>query len=763
MKATLPLHARNYAWYMNWVERLGRGISVNVKVAQDKESMHAGDIFLFNHFTRLETLLPPYLIYRETGAQSRSVAHHDLFEVNSRLAHVLREAGGVPNNMPGLLPFLAREVLAGRKVIIFPEGGMVKDRRVVDANGNVSIYSPERKIFRKHHRGAAVLALTLDLIKYRLRQLLEDGDEAALKAWAEDLGLTREAMAAAAQKPTLIVPGNITYYPIRTGDNLLSRGMEWLFPRAPQQALEEVLIESNLLFNPTDMDVHFAQPMPVLRPLKWVDKTLLDKALQGAQTVEDFFALHEKAEGWAGYYLKKFLDGEIDRLREEYARTIYRSTTININHLAAALITFLAEQGRMEVPAAQFHTALYLALKTLQKNPDINLHCSLTRPENYMGLSDGNSPGFNGFMHACVKAGLLRRVEDAYRLSYRLFDAHGFHEVRLENPVQVHANEAAPVPVVRRVVEKAFAAAAKTGNAELAELWLDDELRLYQGQRYRFGRRAPHTLVNVENPANGAPYLLLPKGAAHTGVLLVHGFNASPGELRAFAESLRTAGYAVMGVRLPGHGTSHLDMELRTRSDWAQAVQRGHHILSAYVQKVVVIGFSTGAALALQLAANPPANVLGVASVAAPMFVKDGNIRWLPLVARLGRVLRFLPGLHNLLRYYPFETATPESNYSTVPVTALNELRLLIKEVAHSLRRVTLPVLVVQGRADETVQPSSAEYIFRHLASENKQLRWVANGPHALIARNVGPTWGALKAFVAHLEKGRVEKEESAA
>lgn len=757
METLLPLQAQRFAGYMRWVERLGWSVGVNVKVEEDEASLKSGDIFLFNHFTRLETLLPPYLIFKATGALSRSVAHHDLFEVNGRLAKVLREAGGVPNNMPGLLPFLAREVLRGRKVIIFPEGGMVKDRKVVDAQGNVSIYSPERKMFRKQHRGAAVLALTLDLIKYRLRQVLGSGDEKAIKAWCDDLELSREELWKAAEKPTTIVPGNITYYPVRTGENVLTRGFENLFPKAPRQALEEVLIESNLLFNPTDMDVRFNPAMPVLRELKWADRTLLDKALQNAHTVEDFFALHENAEGWGGYYVKRFLEGEIERLREEYARTIYKSTTININHLVSALVMFLAEQGRMEVKAGHFHKALYLALKELQGNPQVNLHCSLARPENYRGLSEGESAGFNGFIGACARARLLRRDEDAYHLSYRLFDVHDFHQVRLENPVQVHANEAAPVPQVRKAVERAYNAVAsgKVFGTRMVELWLDDEVREYRGQRVRFGKRAPQTLVNAQNPANGEPYLLVPSGGAHTGVLLVHGFNASPGELRPFAEFLQQAGYAVMGVRLPGHGTSHLEMEQRTRAEWAAAVLRGHKILSGHVQKVAVVGFSTGAALGLELATHAPDNVLGIASVAAPMFVRDGNIRWLPLVARLSRMLRWVPGLQGVLRYYPFVTDKPESNYSTVPVAALNELRLLIKQVAYGLRYVTLPVLLMQGRADETVQPSSAEYIFRHLvASPNKQLRWVEKGPHGLIAQNVGPTWAALRAFVERLERG---------
>ncbi|HAI32163.1 MAG TPA: hypothetical protein DCM48_22015, partial [Thalassospira sp.] len=58
--------------------------------------------------------------------------------------------------------------------------------------------------------------------------------------------------------------------------------------------------------------------------------------------------------------------------------------------------------------------------------------------------------------------------------------------------------------------------------------------------------------------ADSRPYLLLPNGQKQfaCGVLLVHGFLASPAELRELGEKFAAMGHAVMGVRLAGHGTS---------------------------------------------------------------------------------------------------------------------------------------------------------------------------------------------------------------
>src|SRR5206468_12050859 len=92
--------------------------------------IETGQIFLFNHFARFETIIPQYFIYQASGAYCRCVAAHELFEANIHMAKLLWSLGGLPNNYPSLLPFLAAEILRGRKVIFFPEGSMIKDRGI---------------------------------------------------------------------------------------------------------------------------------------------------------------------------------------------------------------------------------------------------------------------------------------------------------------------------------------------------------------------------------------------------------------------------------------------------------------------------------------------------------------------------------------------------------------------------------------------------------------------------------------------------------
>lgn len=58
-------------------------------------------------------------------------------------------------------------------------------------------------------------------------------------------------------------------------------------------------------------------------------------------------------------------------------------------------------------------------------------------------------------------------------------------------------------------------------------------------------------------PGAGAYYL---DGSRDHCVVLVHGYTATPGELRLLGDELQQLNFKVMGVRLPGHGTTVQDL-----------------------------------------------------------------------------------------------------------------------------------------------------------------------------------------------------------
>ena len=52
------------------------------------------------------------------------------------------------------------------------------------------------------------------------------------------------------------------------------------------------------------------------------------------------------------------------------------------------------------------------------------------------------------------------------------------------------------------------------------------------------------------------------------GVLLIHGFTGSPAHMRLIGEELHQRGFAVRGIRLPGHCENEEAMGRATWQDW---------------------------------------------------------------------------------------------------------------------------------------------------------------------------------------------------
>ena len=68
--------------------------------------------------------------------------------------------------------------------------------------------------------------------------------------------------------------------------------------------------------------------------------------------------------------------------------------------------------------------------------------------------------------------------------------------------------------------------------------------------------------------------------------------------------------FSIIGVRLKGHGTSPYDLQTRDWEEWLAAVRRGYETIAPFAEQVCLVGFSTGGALSLILAAEHPAKLV---------------------------------------------------------------------------------------------------------------------------------------------------------
>lgn len=219
----------------------------------------------------------------------------------------------------------------------------------------------------------------------------------------------------------------------------------------------------------------------------------------------------------------------------------------------------------------------------------------------------------------------------------------------------------------------------------------------------------------------GAEPFLLPGG--RQGVLLVHGFTGSPSEMRLLGEYLHALGYTVLAPRLCGHGTSAAEMAETKWPHWYSSVEDGYHFLKALCSEIYVVGLSMGGLLSLKLAAEYPVERL--VSLAAPIQIHDRRLPLLPLYRLFRRTVT--------KKRKPMDVDPRYSVcYDETPLSSLSSLLELIKHVSGLLPAVTVPALVIQSRAEHTVRPESAAYIYERLGSKEKKLIWLEKSGHVI-------------------------------
>lgn len=725
-------------------------LKVNIKLHQSADQINEGEIFLFNHFARFETFIPQYLIYTETGALSRSVAANEFFIKGDTFSNYLLNAGAVPRNLPDLLPFLATEILRGRKVIVFPEGGMVKDRQVLDRRGQYSIYSRSSRTRRKHHSGPAVLGLALDVFKQAVRTIHAHGEVTRLEEWAHQLRLDSvDELLAAARRATAIVPANITFYPMRVGDNLLRKGAELLHRGLSRRLSEELMIEGNILLKHTDMDVRLGEIIYPDEYLRWLDKKLLQSILPRIDSLQTAFNLRTSAGVWAARPLSGRLRRNVGGIRDEYMHRMYSNVTINLSHIVSRVIMLLIARGRNKVTYQEFHRILFLAVKNVQHLGSAQLHRSLLNPDFYSGLIRGDCQGLAEFIKSASSMELLEKKNDVYRFLPKLRAEHSFDEIRLENMVVVYANEVAPLFDVCQAIASAIDKAPNLSGSELAAMRFDDECIALGWDKVQFSKPR-HSSINDQETATAdpEPFLLEPDESNHVGVELVHGFLSSPAQLRDFGEKLVRHGYTVLGVRLKGHGTSPWDLRERSWEDWLESVNHGYETLSALVDRIFIVGFSSGGALTLRLAANRPKRLAGVAAVSVPLRFQNKNMIFVPLMHGANQLVRWMSSYEGIMPFRFNESEQPDINYSHMPIRGLYELRRMVEDMQSHLKDIRCPVLLLQGSNDPVVAPNSAGLIFDLIEYANKTIKIIASQRHGILHEDVNSTQQAILDFI---------------
>jgi carboxylesterase len=212
------------------------------------------------------------------------------------------------------------------------------------------------------------------------------------------------------------------------------------------------------------------------------------------------------------------------------------------------------------------------------------------------------------------------------------------------------------------------------------------------------------------------------------GCVLVHGLTSSPQSMRPLARALVERGIDVEGVLLPGHGTRPEDLRGVAWPDWYAAVAAGVAALRSRCDRVFVLGQSVGGTLALRAAAREPVD--GVITLAALAYLRDWRLHFLSFLIPVMRWRR--RAASDIAR----PGAVDAGAYDRMPLTTVQQLVDLLRQVRLDLPKVRVPALILHSKVDHVVAPDNARYIYAHLGSETKELVRLNHSYHVISLDN---------------------------
>ncbi len=216
--------------------------------------------------------------------------------------------------------------------------------------------------------------------------------------------------------------------------------------------------------------------------------------------------------------------------------------------------------------------------------------------------------------------------------------------------------------------------------------------------------------------------------------LVLHGLGGGPYELAPLIEALEAAGFRVSAPVLPGHDGPGPTMPGSTWRDWAASATTAFDALAGEGGPVAVVGFSTGATLALELASRRPVAAL----VLLAPFLAIRHARWVPIrpSVYLGPISRLFPDLPRrgpAVRDRQIRRGLGSSSrFRTFSLASALSALELIERVKPLVPAIEVPTLILQGGRDSVVEPSGADWLARHLGSPRKALVRFPRSDHLL-------------------------------
>lgn len=217
------------------------------------------------------------------------------------------------------------------------------------------------------------------------------------------------------------------------------------------------------------------------------------------------------------------------------------------------------------------------------------------------------------------------------------------------------------------------------------------------------------------------------------GILLLHRLCGTPTEMRFVANGLAKSGYTVSCPQLAGHCASDKDLKASRWADWYHSAQAALDDLAKECDVVIAGGLSTGAVLALMLAAKNPGKVQATTLLAPTLWLNGWTIPWYAKLfgavfhRRLASLFHFPhaapfgikdPKIRDFIEKLRSSRGSAEAGHPVTPGEAIFEHRRLSKAAQTLVPYIRQPSLIVHPLEDDYAGMSNATWLRDSLAGD---------------------------------------------
>lgn len=212
--------------------------------------------------------------------------------------------------------------------------------------------------------------------------------------------------------------------------------------------------------------------------------------------------------------------------------------------------------------------------------------------------------------------------------------------------------------------------------------------------------------------------------AGNRAVLLLHGFTGSSSDVRMLGRFLEKKGYTCLAPHYKGHGVPPEQLIETYPEEWWQDVLQGYQTLKeAGYKEIAVAGLSLGGVFSLKLGLLNP--VKGIVTMCSPMTMRTTD-------KMFEGVLKYAADFKRFEGKNEVEIEQEVEAIRLKGMPSLPQLQQLVSDVRNELDMIYAPVLVIQSKNDEIIDPDSAHIIYDEVESLKKDIKWFEHSGHVI-------------------------------